>query len=81
MTKSPFEIRLDILGMVKEMLDNEQKSAEAKLRGEVEVMKLSNYLTNKEILNHIEKTSPKPYTSEEVLARSNSFYSFVMNKK
>ena len=81
MTKNPFEVRLDVLKMAQEMLETEQKAKELKFKEQIETMRSSEQVPVKDILNYIDANSPKPYTENDVVARSSALYSFVNEKK
>jgi hypothetical protein len=79
-SKSPFEIRLDVLKMAQEILDAQQRSQEKYYEKQLELLKSCN--ANAEtIVNFINSTSPtKAYTEQDILSRSSTLYAFVDNK-
>lgn len=80
MNKTPFEIRLDVIKMAQEMLENERISQTKYFEQKVELLKASN-ATPEVIANFINSTAPpKAYTEQDIITRSNTLYAFVDNK-
>jgi len=77
MSKTPFEIRLDVLKMAQEMLEKEKRLEEIKYLAEIEVLKTTNISA---VANYINTNQPRAYTPEEVVSRSQALYSFVTDK-
>ena len=76
MSKTPYELRFDILTMAKEMLDRQYEQAstmawEAFTRA-AEV--------NKELYKDVDKYLPKMFTPEEIINQAEKLQSFI-NKK
>lgn len=80
MNKTPFEIRLDVIKMAQEMLENERKSQTKYFEQKVDLLKNSN--VNPEVIaNFVNSTEPpKAYTEHDIITRSNTLYAFVDNK-
>jgi hypothetical protein len=80
MNKTPFEIRLDVIKMAQEMLENERKSQTKYFEQKVDLLKSSN--VNPEVIaNFVNSTEPpKAYTEHDIISRSNTLYAFVDNK-
>lgn len=74
--KTPFEVRLDILKMAQEMLNNEKRIEENTFFAKLETLRASN-TTADEINSFIDTNKPKMYDSSEVVARSSALYTFV----
>lgn len=77
MSKTPFEIRLDVLKMAQEMLDRETNLAETAYLANIEALKTTNISA---VANYITTNQPRGYTSEDVVSRSQTLYSFVTDK-
>ena len=80
MNKTPFEIRLDVIKMAQEMLENERRSQTKYFEQKVDLLKASN--VNPEVIaNFVNSTEPpKAYTEHDIISRSNTLYAFVDNK-
>lgn len=77
MSKTPFEIRLDILKMAQEMLDKEKSLEETAYLAQIEALKTTNISA---VADFINTNQPRGYTPEEVVKRSQALYSFVTDK-
>ena len=77
MSKTPFEIRLDVLKMAQEMLDKEKSLEEIAYLANIEALKTTNISA---VANYITTNQPRGYTSEDVVSRSQTLYSFVTDK-
>lgn len=75
-SKTPYEVRLDILKMAQEMLNNEKRIEENTFFAKLETLRASNADANT-INSFIDANKPKMYDSSEVVARSSALYSFV----
>lgn len=75
--KNPYEIRLDVLKMAQEMLDREKSLEEMTYLANIEALKTTNISA---VANYITTNQPKGYTSEDIVARSQTLYSFVTDK-
>ena len=76
MTKSPYEIRLDVLAMAKEYMD---KQAEVNMDFAVasftEMVKFG-----KKTAEQWQEFAPKQYSTQELMDKAKEFYSFVNTK-
>ena len=77
-SKTPFEVRLDILKMAQEMLDREKQIEENKYFAKLETLRASNTSVD-DINKFIDANKPKMYDPSEVVARSSALYAFVNN--
>lgn len=76
--KNPYEVRLDILKMAQEMLNNEKRIEENTFFAKLETLRASN--TSVDVINKfIDDNKPKMYDPSEVVARSSALYAFVNN--
>lgn len=80
MGKTPYEIRLDVLKMAQEMLENENSLEQKKFSSKVDTMMKSG-LSSQEINNFIDENSPKSYDENDLVTRSMSLYGFVSENK
>ena len=72
MSKSPYEVRLDLLQMAKDMLDKQYQMSMDIAWKTIE--------TNKEMYKDAEKYMPKMFTSEEIINQAEKLQEFI-NKK
>jgi hypothetical protein len=77
MSKTPFEIRLDVLKMAQEMLNREKSLEEAAYLANIETLKTTNISA---VANYITNHRPVVYSSEDVITRSKALYTFVTDK-
>lgn len=77
MSKTPFEIRLDILKMAQEMLDKEKNLEQTAYLAQIETLKTTNISA---VSSYISTNQPRGYTPEDVVTRSQALYSFVTDK-
>lgn len=77
MSKTPFEIRLDVLKMAQEMLDKEKNLEQTAYLAQIETLKTTNISA---VSGYITTNQPRGYTPEEVITRSQALYSFVTDK-
>ena len=76
MTKTPYEIRFDLLQMAKEMLDRQyDQSVQMAWQALEKSME-----TNKTLYKDVEKYVPKMFTPEEIVEQAERLQGFV-NKK
>lgn len=75
MTKSPYEIRLDVLKMAQEMLKQETALEERIYLQKLETLAKSN--SDITSISSLEK--PRGYTEQDIVTRSNTLYNFVSN--
>lgn len=71
--KNPFEIRLDVLKMAQDMLDKELEVKTTKYLQQVDAAKRANI----EGLASVASNAPVMYTTNEVVSRAASLYSFI----
>jgi hypothetical protein len=76
--KNPYEVRLDILKMAQEMLNNEKRIEENTFFAKLDSYRASNKSVD-EVNTFIDENKPKAYDSSEVVARSSALYAFVNN--
>jgi hypothetical protein len=76
MTKTPYEIRFDLLAMAKEMLDRQYEQSAAIAWQALE----KGMETNKTLYKDLEKYVPKMFTPEEIIEQAERLQGFV-NKK
>lgn len=76
-TKTPFELRTDILQMAKEYLENQFQNNLANYQIWLDTMTKIGKVTFEEL----QKYAPKYPTSEEILAQAAKFYDFVGKTK
>jgi hypothetical protein len=77
MNKNAYEIRLEVLKMAKEMMDNQYRDASNAYWLQIES---SANLWNKTIedaLKHSKIEQPKMYTPSEIMEKANELYQFV----
>jgi hypothetical protein len=80
MSKTPFEIRLEVLQMAKDYLDGIYS---ANLKIASEMIASSNEMqsyTAKQLEENIKKFTPAGYSSDDLIKKANEFYSFVCSK-
>jgi hypothetical protein len=77
-SKTPYEIRLDIMKMAQEMLDREQINKQNTFFAKLETLRASNADANT-ITTFIDEHNPKMYESGDVVTRSSALYAFVNN--
>jgi hypothetical protein len=77
-SKTPYEIRLDIMKMAQEMLDREQINKQNTFFAKLETLRASNADANT-ITAFIDEHNPKMYESGDVVTRSSALYAFVNN--
>ena len=76
MTKTPYEIRFDLLLMAKDMLDRQYEQSVAIAWQALE----KGMETNKTLYKDLEKYVPKMFTPEEIVEQAERLQEFV-NKK
>ncbi len=73
MSKNPYEVRLDLLSMAKDMLDKQYQMSTDLAWKTLE--------TNKELYAEAEKYLPKMFTSEEIINQAEKLQEFIDKKK
>ncbi len=76
MTKTPYEIRFDLLTMAKDLLDRQYEQSVAIAWQALE----KGMETNKTLYKDLEKYVPKMFTPEEIVEQAERLQTFV-NKK
>ena len=72
-TKNPFELRFDVLSMAKDLCDRQYDMAQQKYWTMIENAKEH----NKDLVETIEKYTPKMYTPTEIMKQAEDLYKFV----
>lgn len=75
MTKSPYEIRLDVLKMAQEMLERESALEERLYLQKLDALSKAN--SDITSISSLEK--PRSYTEKDIILRSSALYNFVSN--
>ncbi len=75
-SKTPYEVRLDVLKMAQEMLSNEKRIEENTFFAKLETLRASNTSAD-EINKFIDTNKPKMYEPSDVVTRSSALYAFV----
>ena len=76
MTKTPYEIRFDLLLMAKDMLDRQYEQSVAIAWQALE----KGMETNKTLYKDVEKYVPKMFTPEEIIEQAERLQGFVSKK-
>lgn len=76
MSKTPYEVRLDVLKMAQDMLESEQRLKEIAFKEKLDSLR-SHHHSPGILQSFIDENMPKPYTEDQVIARSNTLYDFV----
>ena len=77
MSKTPFEVRLDVLKMAQDMLDKEKGLEQTVFLAQVDAMKINDSYS---IPRYINENKPTSYTTQELLTRSQALYSFINDR-
>lgn len=77
--KTPFEIRLDVMKLAKEMLDVNQQVKMETFRRELDSLEKAN-ATENHIRAYSSIHSPTTYTNEELIKKAQELYSFINSK-
>ena len=77
MSKTPYEVRLDVLKMAQDMLDKEKGLEQTVFLAQIDAMKINDSYS---IPNYINAYKPVSYTAEDVITRSQALYSFISSK-
>ena len=75
-TKSPFELRFDVLKMAKELMDQQYEIAQQQYWTMVENAKEQ----SKDVQEVFEKYTPKMYQPSEIMSKAEELYIFVTKK-
>jgi hypothetical protein len=76
MTKTPYEIRFDLLAMAKDLLDRQYEQSVAMAWQALE----KGMETNKTLYKDLEKYVPKMFTPEEIIEQAERLQVFVSKK-
>ena len=76
MTKTPYEIRFDLLAMAKDLLDRQYEQSVAMAWQALE----KGMETNKTLYKDLEKYVPKMFTPEEIIEQAERLQGFVSKK-
>jgi hypothetical protein len=77
-SKTPYEVRLDIMKMAQEMLDRETQMKQNVFFAKLDALRSSN--NNVDAINKfIDENQPKAYSESDVVTRSSALYAFVNN--
>jgi hypothetical protein len=75
-TKTPFELRFDVLKMAKELMDQQYDIAQQQYWTMVENAKEQ----SKDVQEVFEKYTPKMYQPSEIMSKAEELYTFVTKK-
>ena len=75
-TKTPFELRFDVLKMAKELMDQQYEIANQQYWTMVENAKEQ----SKDVQEVFEKYTPKMYQPSEIMSKAEELYKFVTKK-
>ena len=75
-TKTPFELRFDVLKMAKEMMDQQYDIAQQQFWTQLEQYKEA----SKDVTEVFEKYTPNMYKPSEVMEKAEELYKFVVKK-
>lgn len=76
MSKTPFEVRLDVMKMAQDMLEQNYNKKNQEYQDRLQILRSSN-ATPKTIEEYINKQSPKMYSADELITTAQSLISFV----
>jgi len=75
-TKTPFELRFDVLKMAKELMDQQYDIAQQQYWTMVDNAKEQ----SKDVQEVFEKYTPKMYQPSEIMSKAEELYTFVTKK-
>jgi len=78
-SKNPFEVRLEVLKMAKEMYDQSYNEATQMAWSMVEKSAEYQNKTMAEMQAYLETIRPKMYSPADVIAKANELYEFITN--
>lgn len=78
-SKNPFEVRLEVLKMAKEMYDQAYNEATQMAWSMVEKSAGYQNKTMAEMQAYLETIKPKMYSPADVIAKANELYEFITN--
>jgi len=76
MSKTPFEVRLDVMKMAQDMLEQNYNKKNQEYQDRLQILRSSN-ATPKTIEEYINKQAPKMYSADELITTAQSLISFV----
>lgn len=80
MSKTPYEIRLDVLQMAQDMVKQEKNMEADAFYQKLDTLRTENPPSDM-VRDFIDSNGPKMYSSDDVIARASQLYDFVNNKK
>jgi hypothetical protein len=80
MAKTPYEIRMDLLSLSKDLLEAQYKAADTVAWSFLENLKAAGALTPLQYLSKMEEILPNAYTPEQIIAQAEKLQKFVNNK-
>lgn len=80
MTKTPYEIRLELLKMAKEMMDRQYDEMSNAYWMAINKAAEDTNKAMEAVLEESAKIKPQMYSPSEIMEKANEFYSFI-NKK
>jgi hypothetical protein len=82
MSKTPYELRLDVLAMAKDSLENKQTTRASNLTALTRLADVDDWHTKGYALAKLKNfPDEKEVTTEDILLEANKLYSFVQNDK
>jgi hypothetical protein len=79
-SKNPFEVRLDVMKLARDMLEKDFEARRQKYLNKLEVLKAEKPAPDFAI-SFIEDNAPLAYTSNDILAKATELYSFIDSRK
>lgn len=76
MSKTPFEVRLDVMKMAQDMLEQDYNRKNQEYQDKLENLRAAK-LDPKTIEEYITEASPKMYSADELITTAQSLISFV----
>jgi hypothetical protein len=79
MSKTPYEIRLDVLELAQRILQNKQEKDIKEYESSIDnIYRMSERFTKQE-MNNIIHNKPLSYTTDDVINQANILYQFISN--
>jgi len=75
-TKTPFELRFDVLAMAKELMDQQYEIANQQYWTLIDQAQKN----SQDVTEVFEKYTPKMYQPSEIMAKAEELYKFVVKK-
>jgi hypothetical protein len=79
-SKNPFEVRLDVMKLARDMLEKDFEARQQKYLDKLEVLKADQPSPNF-AFSFIENNAPTAYTSSDILDKANELYTFVNSSR